>query len=222
MQNSKICTGFSESRALADEHGSEEARRPRGAAVRCHRELSRSGRGRVVCRPHGIGRLAALALVLFSFVLAPAVAAASGSSGKGKAGARGLPRGQMLAVLRIAEQLDLDDAETIRMAGEFRKAHARNRQLQRERKAKIAEIEVALERDPTDTARLEALTGQLAALQREIALAPEALFEEVGTMLDVQQRARLAVIKDRLRRQIEKETQRRRAARKAKTEKRGK
>lgn len=196
MRNLMTCTSFSGTTDLGDR------------ASMNPRRLCRQGAGWL------------LGLLCFTLVLGVPTTgyAQSGGDGANATGKGGLPRGQMMAVLRIAQQLDLDDAQAIRMAGKFREAHARGRRLRRERKAGIAELKLELERSPSDPAKLDSLTRKLTEVRREIALGPERLFTEVGTMLTSEQRAKLAIITDRLRNQVEREKQRRgdkRASRKA-------
>jgi hypothetical protein len=151
-------------------------------------------------------------LLLGIWLLAPMLAVADDDGGAKK----GLGRGRMVAVLRIAEKLGLDDAETIRMAGVFSKAEAERRALAGRRKALTVELETQLALPAPDPARLGTLTVELTSVQRALALSSDTLFTQLGRTLDVEQRAKLAILKDRLQRQVAREQAHRRAKRREK------
>lgn len=142
-----------------------------------------------------------LALALAGSALVPCEARAGGEN-EGR-------RTRMVVVLRIAEELDLDEAETIRLATEYRKFDAHRRELLGDKSVAEVELEAALGRHPPDQEELSRLTAELLRIDRELALLPDALFEAIQTMLDTEQKARLALLKAKLQKKLDGERRRR-------------
>ena len=118
-------------------------------------------------------------------------------------------RNRTRVVLRISEALDLDEDQTLRFASQYRKVDKRRHELIAERAVTEVELETAVGRDPQDEAQVRKLTDQLLAIDKELILLPDALFESVQDMLDTNQRARLALLKIKLQRKIDRERSRR-------------
>ncbi len=117
----------------------------------------------------------------------------------------------MLLVLRIAEALHLDDEQTVKLAGQLRAVEAKRAELIDEKGRLEASLERELDQKPSDKARLEALTKQIADLERRLVLLPEEAFDSLQPMLDVEQRARLVLLRSRLKQQVLGERERRAA-----------
>jgi hypothetical protein len=118
-------------------------------------------------------------------------------------------KGRLLLVLRLSEALHLDDAQTIRVASIFRGVQEKRQKLFEERKQTASRIEAELGKQPPDEATLTTLTAQAQEIDRKLALLPGQAFDEVGKDLSVEQRARLVVLKQRLRAQVTREQERR-------------
>jgi len=118
-------------------------------------------------------------------------------------------RGRLLLVLRLSEALHLDDAQTIRVATIFRGVQEKRQKLFEERTQTASRIETELGKQPIDEAALTTLTAQAQEIDRKLALLPGQAFDEVGKDLSVEQRARLVVLKQRLRAQVTREQARR-------------
>jgi hypothetical protein len=119
----------------------------------------------------------------------------------------------MLVVLRIAEALHLSDEQTVKLAGEFRRVAQQRRALLAQKAALAAKLEAQLAQKPADDGALTTLTDQLAALEREIMLLPEGLWKSIQPVLTPEQRARLILLRGKMKQQIEGERSRRRAQR---------
>ena len=118
-------------------------------------------------------------------------------------------RSRTMVVLRISEALDLDEEQTLRLASQYRKFDKRRHDLIGQRSVTEIELETALGRNPQDEANVRKLTDQLLAIDKELVLMPDALFESLQDMLDTDQRARLALLKIKLQRKIDRERGRR-------------
>lgn len=120
------------------------------------------------------------------------------------------PKRQRTAViLRISEALDLDEDQTLKLASQYRHFDTRRHELIGQRSVTEAELETSLGRTPQDEAEIRKLTDQLLAIDKELILMPDSLFESVQDMLNVDQRARLALLKIKLQRRIDRERGRR-------------
>ena len=122
-------------------------------------------------------------------------------------------RSRTRIVLRISEALDLDEDQTLRFASEYRKLDKRRRELTAQRRVTEVELETAVGRAPQDEARIRELTNQLLTIDKELILLPDTLFESVQPMLDTNQRAKMALLKVKLQRKIDRERNRRKAGR---------
>ncbi len=118
-------------------------------------------------------------------------------------------RRRTMVVLRISEALDLDEDQTLRLASQYRKFDKRRHDLIGQRSVTEVELETALGRDPQDEADLRKLTDQLLAIDKELILMPDTLFETMQEVLNTDQRARLALLKIKLQRKIDRERGRR-------------
>lgn len=127
-------------------------------------------------------------------------------------------RNRTAVVLRISEALDLDEDQTLRLAGQYRTFDKRRHELIGERSVTEVELETALARTPQDEANVRELTDKLLAIDKELILIPDALFDSVQGMLTTDQRGRLALLKIKLQRKIDRERGRRegRSGKKAK------
>lgn len=137
--------------------------------------------------------------------------ATSQTPGQGPGAPGGGPgrRGRLLLVLRLSEALHLDEAQTIRVASIFRGVQEKRQKLFEERAQTASRIETELGKQPPDEATLATLTAQAQEIDRKLALLPGQAFDEVGKDLSVEQRARLVVLKQRLRTQVTREQARR-------------
>jgi hypothetical protein len=125
----------------------------------------------------------------------------------GRPGAPG--KGRLLLVLRLSEALHLSDEQTIRVASIFRGIQEKRQTLVQDRAQIDSRIEAELRKQPLDEATLTSLTTQAQEIDRKLALLPGQAFEEVGKDLNVEQRARLVVLKQRMRNQVMREQARR-------------
>ena len=114
-------------------------------------------------------------------------------------------RARTLVVLRISEALDLDEEQTLRLGSEYRRFDKGRRELLQQRAGIEVELEEALADPEPDPRRLTESTQRLLAVDRELVLMPDTFFESVQGMLDVEQRARLALLKIKLQRRIDRE-----------------
>jgi len=149
-------------------------------------------------RPYAlVATLVAVALL----VVAP-VAEAGAKKKEGR-------RGRTLIVLRIAEALDLDEDQTLRLGAEYRRFDKRRQELIGERAVTEVELETALGRESPNETDIRRFTDELLGIDKELILMPDALFESLQDMLDTEQRARLALLKIKLQRKIARERSRR-------------
>lgn len=147
-------------------------------------------------------------------VATPEVAPTAGTAaGARERGAVRGSRGPLLVVLRIAEALQLSDAQTIKLAGEFRRVAQRRRTLLAEKAALNAKLEAVLAQRPLDEGELTRVTEQAVALERELVLLPESLWKAIQPELTPEQRARLILLRGKLKQQVDDERQRRRGKR---------
>lgn len=155
----------------------------------------------------GATSILSLAALLGHLALGALVArsAEPGEAGHGDEGRRT----RMVVVLRIAEELDLDEEETIHLASEYRKFDARRRELLGEKSVTEVELEAALARQPANQGELARLTDDLLRIDRELALMPDKLFQSLQSRLDTEQKARLALLKAKLQKKIDRERRRR-------------
>lgn len=123
---------------------------------------------------------------------------------------RGRSRGPMLLVLRIAEALQLNDEQTIKLATEFRRVAQQRRELVARRVVLAGKLEEQLAQKTRDDAKLTGLTEQLVALELEIARLPEALWKSIQPVLTPEQSARLVLLRGKLKQQVEGERKARR------------
>lgn len=120
------------------------------------------------------------------------------------------PRRQRTSIiLRISEALDLDEDQTLKLAAKYRHFDKRRHELIGQREVTESELETALGRSPQDEPQIRKLTDQLLSIDKELILMPDALFESVQDMLDTNQRAKLALLKIKLQRKIDRERTRR-------------
>jgi hypothetical protein len=148
----------------------------------------------------------------------PAIAAEAEEQGSAAAGspfggafrAGGGSRGPMLLVLRIAEALQLSDEQTVKLAAEFRRVAAQRRTMLAEKTALEAKLEAQLARKPVDEATVSSLTEQLVALERNLVLLPDELWKSIQPLLTVEQRARLVLLRGKMKKQVDGARQRRR------------
>jgi len=128
---------------------------------------------------------------------------AAGFSGGGQRARRGGGRGPMLLVLRIAEELHLSDEQTVKVAGEFRRVAQQRRELVAQKAALATRLETQLGAQPRDDKALDALTDQLVAIEQRIAQLPDLLWKGIQPVLTAEQRARLVLLRDRMKQQID-------------------
>jgi Spy/CpxP family protein refolding chaperone len=112
-------------------------------------------------------------------------------------------RGPMLVVLRIAEKLHLSDEQTIKVASEFRRIAQQRRELVAKRAALATKLEAQLAQEPRDDAGLTALTDQMVALEQQLVLLPEQLWKGVQPVLNPEQRARLILLRGKMKQQLD-------------------
>lgn len=129
--------------------------------------------------------------------------AASGFAGGGARAGRGGGRGGMLVVLRIAEELHLSDEQTIKVAGEFRRVAQQRRELVGKKNALAAKLEAQLAQQPRDDKALDALTDQAVAVDQQLLQLPEQLWKGVQPVLTAEQRARLILLRGKMKQQLE-------------------
>jgi len=139
-------------------------------------------------------------------------AATAFTGGGGRAGGSRAP---MLVVLRIAEALQLSDEQTVKLAGEFRRTAQQRRTMLAEKTALEAKLEAQLARKPVDDAALSSLTEQLVAVDRGISQLPNELWTSIQPVLTVEQRARLVLLRGKMKKQVDGERMRRRARNRA-------
>ncbi len=149
------------------------------------------------------GALVGLALVCAIAVVTASVAPAAAQENDGS------KRKRTAVVLKISEALDLDEEQTLRLASQYRRFDKRRHELIGQRSVTEVELETALGRSPQDEANIRKLTDQLLAIDKELVLMPDALFESMQDMLNTDQRARLALLKIKLQRKIDRERSRR-------------
>ena len=116
-----------------------------------------------------------------------------------------------MVVLRISEELDLDEDQTLRLASQYRKFDKRRHDLIGQRAVTEVELDTALGRSPQNEPDIRKLTDQFLAIDKELVLMPYTLFESMQDMLklNTDQRARLALLKIKLQRKIGRERSRR-------------
>lgn len=129
--------------------------------------------------------------------------AASGFAGGGARGGRGGGRGGMMVVLRIAEELHLSDEQTIKVAGEFRRVAQQRRELVGKKNALAAKLEAQLAQQPRDDKALDAITDQVVAVDQQLLQLPEQLWKGVQPVLTAEQRARLILLRGKMKQQLE-------------------
>ncbi len=128
--------------------------------------------------------------------------AATGFAGGGARAGRGGGRGPMLVVLRIAEELHLSDDQTIKVAGEFRRVAQQRRELVAKKNALAGQLEAQLAK-PRDDKALDALTDQMVAVEQQLLQLPEQLWKGVQPVLTAEQRARLVLLRGKMKQQLE-------------------
>ena len=129
--------------------------------------------------------------------------AASGFAGGGARAGRGGGRGGMLVVLRIAEELHLSDEQTIKVAAEFRRVAQQRRELVGRKNALAAKLEAQLAQQSRDDKALDALTDQAVAVDQQLLQLPEQLWKGVQPVLTAEQRARLILLRGKMKQQLE-------------------
>ncbi|HZR80985.1 MAG TPA: hypothetical protein VFD92_07800 [Candidatus Binatia bacterium] len=117
--------------------------------------------------------------------------------------------GRILLALRIAEALDLDEQQTIRVATQLRAIQDRRRALVDERNDLETRLASELAKPSPDRARLESLTADVAERDRNLALLPEEAFDEIAKGLTPEQRAKLVLLRSKLKAQVQSERDRR-------------
>jgi Spy/CpxP family protein refolding chaperone len=135
--------------------------------------------------------------------------AATGFAGGGARAGRGGGRGGMMVVLRIAEELHLSDEQTIKVAGEFRRVAQQRRELVGRKNALAAKLEAQLAQQPRDDKALDALTDQMVAIEQQLLQLPEQLWKGVQPVLTAEQRARLILLRGKMKQQLESARRRR-------------
>jgi hypothetical protein len=127
----------------------------------------------------------------------------AGGAARGGAARGGGGRGSMLVVLRIAEELHLSDEQTIKVAGEFRRVAHQRRELVAKKAALASKLEAQLAQQPHDDKALDALTDQMVAVEQQLLQMPEQLWKGVQPVLSAEQRARLILLRGKMKQQLE-------------------
>lgn len=138
--------------------------------------------------------------------------AASGFAGGAARPGRGGGRGPMLVVLRIAEELHLSDEQTIKVAGEFRRVAQQRRELVARKSTLASKLEAQLAQQPRDDKALDALTEQMVAVEQQLLQLPEQLWKGVQPVLTAEQRARLILLRGKMKQQLDGARRRRQGA----------
>lgn len=118
-------------------------------------------------------------------------------------------RGAMLVVLRIADALRLSDEQTVKLAREFRAFAAQRKALLAEKTDLASRLQTELAKQSPDEATLGTLTERIVAIDRDLARLPERLWTSIQPLLTVEQRARLVLLRGKLKQQVEGERRRR-------------
>src|SRR5262249_42896811 len=92
-------------------------------------------------------------------------------------------RGPLFVVLRIAEALQLNDEQTVKLAGAFRRIAEQRRTLLAEKAALETKLTAELGKKPPDETTLSSLTDQLVAQEHDIAALPESLWKSIQPVL---------------------------------------
>ena len=160
-----------------------------------------------------VATVVALGILLPGLASSPALAQRQERSAdvqrKGKERPANPQRSRTLVVLRIADALDLDEDQTLRLGSEYRRFDKRRQELIGDRLVTEAQLERALEQNPLEDAQLASLTSKLLAIDKELVLMPDSLFDSVEGMLTTEQKARFALLKIKLQRKIDRERNRR-------------
>jgi Spy/CpxP family protein refolding chaperone len=132
-----------------------------------------------------------------------------GGRGFGAGAGRRPGGGRMFLVLRIADALHLNDEQTIKVASSFRSIDEKRQKLRSDKDAVESQLDAELARKPIDEAKVSSLTQQALAIDRQLLLLPEEMYNSIQGMLTVEQRARLLLLRSHLLEQVQRERERR-------------
>lgn len=121
-------------------------------------------------------------------------------------------RGRMLVLMRISEELDLTEQQSAALRSAFRDSDTERRTLLGKRTELGDQLEAELAKPKPDDAALTRLTDDIRAIDRQLSGLPEKVFQTFERDLTPVQRARLALLRGKLRHRVERERQRRGAA----------
>ena len=116
-------------------------------------------------------------------------------------------RTRTFLVLRLSEHLDLDDETALKVSRILRDSDQERRRLQAERRKLSDEIEGTLDKGAVEG--LPGLIDSVDKIDRELMLLPAGSFEEIASLLTVEQRARLVLLRESLHREIRRTLHRR-------------
>jgi len=118
-------------------------------------------------------------------------------------------RARTYLVVRISEELQLSDADALKVGTVLRQSEERRQALMREREGLATSLRTALAKSPADAAEISGLVARLNGLDQQIALVPEDSFRELQKSLTVEQQARLVLLRRELQGEIRRAMQRR-------------
>jgi Spy/CpxP family protein refolding chaperone len=121
-------------------------------------------------------------------------------------------RARTFLVVRIAEALNLNDQEALKVSMVIRQADERRQVLVAQRQALEDKLRTALAKPPTDSDALSKLVGDANQLDQQLALVPEESFHELQKILTIEQQAKLILFRRELQGEIRRAIQSRRGA----------
>ena len=142
-------------------------------------------------------------LVLFSLSLWPLRAAAQPPEESER------DRARTFLVVRIADALQLSDADALKVSAVIRRADERRLGLVKQRETFESTLRSVLAKTPADPAALTALISEGNDLDQKLALIPEETFRELQAILTVEQQAKLLLFRRELQGEVRNAMERR-------------
>ncbi len=119
-------------------------------------------------------------------------------------------RARTFLVVRIAEALNLNDQEALKVSSVIRQADGHREELIKQRQTLEDKLRAALDKQPPDSAALARLISEGNDIDQKLALVWEDSFRDFQKVLTVEQQARLMLFRRELQSEIRRAVQGRR------------
>src|ERR1035437_1951879 len=140
-------------------------------------------------------------LILFMLSMMPLRAAAQPAEGPER------DRARTFLVVRIADALQLSDADALTVSAVIRRSDERRLSLIKRREDLEQTLRSGLAKTPHDPAELSKLISDGNALDQQLALVPEETFRELQKILTVDQQAKLLLFRRELQGEVQRAMQ---------------